>query len=127
MVNLNLPLDDPKAAPDVDVAVDLSAGQLKSDARQLTLSGVRGRLNYNQRKGLSSPSLKGQLFGEPFSASIRSRNTRQGTVTSTTLSSRVDLKKIQQWTGRRCSAVCRADRRIKRRWIFVQRPVALIC
>lgn len=98
-VNLNLPLDDPATTPDVDVAVDLSAGLLSSEVRQLSLSGLAGRLNYNQRKGLSSPSLKGQIFGEPFSASIRSRNTRQGTVTSTTLSSRVDLKKIQQWTG----------------------------
>ncbi|WP_271273425.1 YhdP family protein [Aliamphritea hakodatensis] len=98
-VNLNLPLDDPEAVPDVDVAVDLSAGQLSSDARQLSLSGLVGRLNYNQRKGLSSPSLKGQIFGEPFSATILSRNTRQGTVTSTTLNSRVELKKIQQWTG----------------------------
>ncbi len=99
VVNLNLPLDDPKAVPDVDVAVNLSAGELKSATRQLSLTGITGLLNYNQHKGLSSPALKGVIFGEPFSATISSRNSRQGTVTSTVLNSRVDLHKIQQWTG----------------------------
>lgn len=99
VVNLDLPLNDPKALPDVDVSVDLSAGRLKSDIRKLSLSRLAGRLNYNQRKGLSAKELTGELFNEPFTASIDSRETDQGTVTTTTLNSKVELKKIQEWAG----------------------------
>lgn len=67
-LQLDLPLDD--SLPRVRLAMDLQGVDLTLPAAGLSLTQLQGKLDLDTQLGLTGPELRGQVFGQPFTASV---------------------------------------------------------
>lgn len=76
---LSIPLNGAAAGAKQSVNVDLDNSSLVMQSLGLEIQQLSGELSFTDDKGLAAKSLKGDLFGEPFSAAIHSNQAKKTT------------------------------------------------
>lgn len=99
-LDLAIPLqpDQPGAAQ--QVAMDLTLPRLTMNDLNLSARDLSGPLRYDNEQGLSSEGLTGELFGEPLTLAIASRQEEDRSVTAIDLNGRASGAVLAEWTQR---------------------------
>ncbi|MFW1677975.1 YhdP family protein [Pontibacter sp. JAM-7] len=78
----------------VQVNSDVVKGRFNSPALGLNLSNLAGRINFDSRSGLNSPSITGQLFGQSVKGDIK---TARGGSTRINLDGSAPVAQVRKW------------------------------
>ncbi len=97
---LAIPLEPGQPGATQQVAMDLTLPRLTMNDLNLSLRELRGSLHYHSEQGLSSPELTGELFGEPLTLTIASRQETERSVTAIDLQGRASGALLADWAKR---------------------------
>lgn len=99
-LDLKIPLQAGQPGAAQQVEMELNVPRLTMNDLELSVRDLAGPLRYDNERGLSSSGLTGELFGEPLTLAIASRQEDDRSVTAIDLSGRASGAGLAEWAQR---------------------------